>query len=585
MLDGKYEITSERELGPHSTLFGATAPDGTALQISWYDLRSAAEEHAFERYRTLLRELRRGGHAAIYDLVARPGAHYVAWHLPETVTPPTQGQLEPIAALLQAHGRSVAEAQVCSEPGVAAKIFALPFSGPAGSETTSSDFVPASAHPAQAVDNLWITLRNAFRPWALGSVLALVGVLFLVISAQRHLQSSLVSVPEVRGQAVAAALETLYRAGFNTAPVALSSAKPTGTVIEVTPAVGTPLRPGRTLSVSYALSAGRAPRAVPAVTGQPLAEAEAALARAGFEVGELARLHTPAALGTVVAQTPSSGAQHAQGARVGLLVSEGPRAAQTFLPDLTGLTLSDALTLAEAAGLTRDSVQLERVSGSGAAADTVLAQNIAPFMSTAQNAQLRLTVAQASTAVAGESGTPDLIGLSLTEAQQRARSVGLSVTQTGRVSTRELPSGVVLQRPAPGTPLQGNVTVTVNVLSEDAPAAGFLGDGSETGSSETGDPESSDSESGDAETTNAETPPESVRRAVYDWQLPARARGQQATVTVTNAAGATEVLLRNQIVPVQAHVAGVYLTTVSGPLTFRLTLDGAPYEETLTLDP
>ena len=75
MLDGKYEITSERDLSPRETLFGATAPDGTALHICWYDLNGAEDERSFERYRTLLRQLRREGYAAIYDLIARPGAH------------------------------------------------------------------------------------------------------------------------------------------------------------------------------------------------------------------------------------------------------------------------------------------------------------------------------------------------------------------------------------------------------------------------------------------------------------------------------------------------------------------------------
>ena len=57
MLDGKYEIISQRPLGPRSTLFDATAPDGAAVRVAWYSV-NPEEEAAFERYRKLLRALK-----------------------------------------------------------------------------------------------------------------------------------------------------------------------------------------------------------------------------------------------------------------------------------------------------------------------------------------------------------------------------------------------------------------------------------------------------------------------------------------------------------------------------------------------
>jgi len=468
VLDGKYEITSQRELSARETLFGATAPDGTALQISWYDLQGAEDEQAFERYRALLRALRRAGYAAIYDLVARPGAHYVAWRVPEDGAVPVTGgrsDLEPIAEVLAAHGRALGEARVCAKLEGPPQVYALAFRaepGPTGIETAAP-----SAPPPKAVSELWTVWRRV-RPWALGSVLALTGVLLLLLSAARQVPNRLVSVPDVRGQNVNAALKTLYEAGFSTAPVALTSARPAGEVLEVSPDVGTPLRPGRTLSVRYALPAGRAPERVPVVTGVPLAHAEAVLGEAGFAVGDVARSYSDAVAGTVIGQTPAVQTFAAQGGRVGLLVSDGPRGALTLLPDLTGLAAQDALRLAEAAGFGRDAVRLERTPGNGVTAETVLAQNIPPFVSVPEGrAQLRLTVAERNTPLERGSGTPDLIGLSLAEAQRRARGAGLSVVTQARVSTPELPSGVVVQRPAPGAPLAGGVAVTLNTVTPD----------------------------------------------------------------------------------------------------------------------
>jgi beta-lactam-binding protein with PASTA domain len=581
VLDGKYEITSEQEVSSRETLFGATAPDGTALRISWYDLSSAEDEGAFERYRALLRQLKRAGHAAVYDLVARPGAHYVAWRVPgEAGRVPVDGgktDLGPIEKLLADYGRTLAEAHICTGENAAPQVYALAFQSAATEPETA---LPASTGAPrtvpEAVDNLWITLRTTLLqrlgPWLPGAVLALSGGLLLLLSTERLLQNRLVSVPDVRGQQVNQALGALYRAGFSTTPVALASARPAGEVLEVSPPVGTPLRPGRTLSVRYALPAGRAPELVPAVLGATLERAEAALEGAGFAVGEVALSYSSAPTGTVVAQTPAAEALAAQGSRIGLLVSDGPRGTLTFLPDLTGLPQEDALRLAEAAGFAREAVRLERSSGTGVAAGMVLAQNIAPFVSVPEGrAQLRLTVADRRVPATSENGTPELVGLSLADAQERARLAGLNLNTAARVSTPELPSGVVLQRPAPGTPLEGSVSVTLNVPAVTLPrpqVRAAVANAVDSGTDVDPDPVTT-----------------TVRRARYLWQLGADAEGKTATITVETADGSRETIVQGQRVGAGGRLGGTYLSTARGPLTFRLTLSGVPYGAPLTVDP
>lgn len=575
MLDGKYEITAERELGERATLFSATAPDGTALAVYWYDLETPADERAFERYRALLRRLRQGGHAAVYDLVSRPGAHYVAWRVPEgDAGNAPAADLQSLEAALGAHGRSLNGAVVRARPGTPPQLYGLVFAEaqgppyPPGPEQAVSS-TAASAKPiTEAVDNLWITLWTTLwkrvRVWAPGAVLALLGVFFLLLSAGRLLPDRSVAVPDVRGAEVNAALSALYRAGFATTAVGLASPRPAGTVLETVPPPGTPLRPGRTLSVRYALPAGRTAGRAPGVTGVSLEEAETTLSRAGFRIARVAYASSPAPAGTVVAQRPAAAARTAPGGRFTLLVSRGPRGEATFLPDLTGLGLGDALTLAEAAGFARDEVRLERVRG-GAPAGVVLAQNLAPFTEVPLGeARLRLTVAAGGTAVTepGEGSLPDLTGLGLAEARRRARALGLGVTVEAEVSAPELPPGVVFQRPPPGTAFGGaELGVTLNVAARPVPLPQV------TVSVRQGAP----------------PPAPVVRRARYVWQLGADAAGRRATVTVTLAGGAAQTVVRGQVVGANERLEGTYLTTATGPLVFTLTLNGERYGVPLTV--
>jgi len=564
VLDGKYEITSEQELAGHETLFGATAPDGVALMICWHDLETTADERAFEQYRALLRQLRRSGHAALYDLVSRPGAHYVAWRLPgETGALPVgkaeanAAELGAIGAVLEAHGRHLSEAQIYASPGALPQVYALSFAAATGTETAPNTAEPPRAAPR----NRWAAAWAAFRPYAVACILGLLGVFFLLLSLEQLVRPRSVGVPDVRGQDVNSALEKLYDAGFRSAPVALASSRPAGEVLEVRPEAGTSLRPGRTLSVRYARSAGRSPEVAPGVVGRTLTKAETVLDEAGFRVGEVARSYSPAPRDTVIAQFPVAAAPTARGGRFALLVSDGPLGEQTFLPDLTGLSLEDALALAEAAGFARGAVKFERTPGNGTAAGTVLAQNIAPYVEVPlAQAQLRLTLAAASAALTGENETPDLTGLDLGSAQRRARALGVSVVAQAQISAPELPSGVVLQRPEPGAPLQESIRVTLNRAPLTLPMPRVV-----------------------AEVAPTPTPQVSVRRARYVWQLGQTAGGRVATITVTLADGTRETILRGQRVTANERLEGTYLTTATGPLVFELTLNAQPYGAPVTV--
>lgn len=571
MLDGKYEITSQREETPYSTRFGGTAPDGTAVQIVWYDLHTPDDERAFERYRTLLRNLRRQERAAVYDLVARPGAYYVAWYAPPntprlhpaTVDPQVLGALE---ALLGEDGQALGEADFRQEPGSTPKLYGLPFvprsalAAAPGKPPPAEPRSPApSLHPpVRGLGRLW----QALRPALLGLTFALTGCLLLLLSFYRTVQTGTALVPELRGEEVNRAAAALHALGFAVSPVPLTPLEATpnvgaGRVLELAPPPGTPLRPGRTVSVRYAPPSLVAPGAVPEVRGGTLADAERLLEARGLSVGESARVHADAPLGTVLAQTPAAEAPAPRGGRVALLISDGPKVEETFLPDLTGLPLEDALVLVDLAGFSHE-VHLERVQGTGEAADTVLAQNLPPLVAVPQTSVVRLTVSgEAAEVASGGGGTPDLTGLPLAEAQRSARSLGARAQVTEQVSTLDLPEGVVLQRPTPGSPLGERVELTVNVHPEPLPLP----------------------------TPRASIYRGEVRRARYRWVLEPGIPAQRASVSARTLSGETTLVLQGRTVSGGEQLTGTWLTTAPGPITFTLTLNGLPYGEPVTVNP
>jgi hypothetical protein len=242
---------------------------------------------------------------------------------------------------------------------------------------------------------------------------------------------------------------------------------------------------------------------------------------------------------------------------VALLVSDGPKGEVTFLPDLTGLPLADALTLAQLAGLTPPLV--ERVHGSGRAPDTVLAQSLPPRVPFPRDGtRLRLTVAGASESRAPSvGGTPDFTGLPLAEAQRSARALGARAEVAAQVSTLELPEGVVMQDPPPGSPLTERVALTLNVHPQPLPLP----------------------------TPQARVHRGEVRRARYRWVLEPGIPAQRALVTAQTLAGERTVVLRDRLVSGGDELTGIWLTTAPGPITFTLTLNGLPYGKPITVNP
>jgi serine/threonine-protein kinase len=128
----------------------------------------------------------------------------------------------------------------------------------------------------------------------------------------------LVTVPPLQGQQVTAAESTLSNLGLN--PKTVANASCTGTANQVTnvsPAAGTKLDPGQTVTLTYC--GGGTP--LPTVTGLALQSAEQDLTNAGFKF-TVTTLAGPAGTqaGNVWSQSPPASSNQAPGTTVKLIV-------------------------------------------------------------------------------------------------------------------------------------------------------------------------------------------------------------------------------------------------------------------------
>jgi beta-lactam-binding protein with PASTA domain/predicted Ser/Thr protein kinase len=178
------------------------------------------------------------------------------------------------------------------------------------------------------------------------------------------------TVPEVSGMTAAAAVAKLKSAGFKptTSPQASSSVT-AGKVIATNPPAGTEQQAGS--SITVVVSSGPAPVKVPDVKGQTRSEAEATLTNAGLEVGTVSeRLSPTAAAGTVLSQSPATGASVSAESKVDLLVAKAP--SEAAVPDVLGEKQALADRELTAAGFKVKTTQQE--TGEEGKVGTVLTQ-------------------------------------------------------------------------------------------------------------------------------------------------------------------------------------------------------------------
>lgn len=163
-----------------------------------------------------------------------------------------------------------------------------------------------------------------------------------------------IAVPDVKGKTLVEAEAILKDNNLDfTLKEEFDAKVPTGTVIKQSPGAGSHVKAGRKIQLT--VSKGAEPGVVPDLKGKNLAEATEMLHAAKLAVGKVTvQYKEGAAQGAVLSQDIEAGKKVAAGTKVDLVVniSKG----QSVVPDLTGLTLSDARERLSSMGLMVGSV-------------------------------------------------------------------------------------------------------------------------------------------------------------------------------------------------------------------------------------
>lgn len=163
-----------------------------------------------------------------------------------------------------------------------------------------------------------------------------------------------IAVPDVKGKTLVEAEAILKDNNLDfTLKEEFDAKVPTGTVIKQSPGAGSHVKAGRKIQLT--VSEGAEPGVVPDLKGKNLAEATEMLHAAKLAVGKVTvQYKEGAAQGAVLSQDIEAGKKVAAGTKVDLVVniSKG----QSVVPDLKGLTLSDARERLSSMGLMVGSV-------------------------------------------------------------------------------------------------------------------------------------------------------------------------------------------------------------------------------------
>ncbi|MEM6431746.1 MAG: PASTA domain-containing protein, partial [Deinococcota bacterium] len=498
--------------------------------------------------------LKRKKLAAVYDVVSRPGAHYVVWARPDSTTSHaisnidklTGTRYEALTDMLAAHQRDLQDVLLRRDKDTGAlTLYGLGWQAGYAAETGQVRRLP-----------WWYHTRAWFGhnlDWLLAMSLMVLG-LGLLTTAVRS-QAAWVVVPELRGSQVNDAAEQLYSLGLQTVLEAVPSTEPAGQVIEARPLAGNQLRAGREVTLRYALPPEQmSPQVVPELRGLSLEEASAILQQQGLELGRLLETHATIQPNTIIAQASSSQTMLPQGSPVDVLVSLGPAARFTVLPNLRGLSEDAARAIVLAAGIETPLV-IDRQQAS-AAAGTVLEQNHKPFIPFKTDAIVRLVVASSASAVIAEDGFANFIGMTEDEATALARTQGLNPVFS-YVNRANLPAGVIFQAPEPNSNSSNStVELTLNAQPERIPVP-------------------------QVEVGIRPLEPRTLR---YRWPIEEGISAQIAEVWASSRDG-ERILLSRAMVEGGDVVEGEWTTDVIGPITVSLTLNGFSYSEPLRLNP
>ncbi len=272
------------------------------------------------------------------------------------------------------------------------------------------------------------------------------------------------TVPSLGGLTQAAATSAITTAGLTVGTITTqTSAVPAGIVISQNPVGGTVVAPGT--GVSFVVSSGPAPVAVPNVVGLTQAAASTAITGAGLTVGTITTQSSPTVpAGSVISQNPLAGASVAPGSAVNLVVSTGP--ANIAVPNVVNLTQAAAATAITSANLVVGTVT--SANSPTVPAGSVISQNPVAGVSVPPGSAVNFVVSTGPAPVA----VPNVVGLTQAAASSAITGAGLVVGTVSQANSPTVPAGsVISQNPVAGASVAPGSSVNLVVSSGPANVA------------------------------------------------------------------------------------------------------------------
>ncbi|MCB0710910.1 MAG: PASTA domain-containing protein [Ignavibacteriae bacterium] len=251
-------------------------------------------------------------------------------------------------------------------------------------------------------------------PWKrifLWTLFAVVGMFLLLLLVDKVVMPWYVKlgaeaqVPDIVGMPYSEAEKLLKEKGFEVkrAEPRYSDKYPAGIVLMQLPYGGAVTKEGRRIYLTESRGVEMIP--MPNVIGRPLREARITLMRLGFDVGEVEYDYNDTIMRDLIfAQSVPSDVGARPGTKIDLYISRGPTTRYSMMPNLVGLSLDEARTRLEQAGLGLGVVRKKRSTFDR---NVVIEQSASPYSQVSERAAINVTISDPNAPEEDVSTRPD----------------------------------------------------------------------------------------------------------------------------------------------------------------------------------
>lgn len=266
-----------------------------------------------------------------------------------------------------------------------------------------------------------------------------------------------VEVPDVVGMTTSEATQAIEQAGFSvgTTESVYTDEMEAGRVFKQSPKGKDKAKKGSKINLT--VSQGKEQIDVPDVRGMSQAEASNAITQAGFAVGKISEQESDGVeSGKVISTDPAGGSKANKGSTINIVISKG--AESVSVPNLVGLSISEATSKAQAAGFT--------IYQSGSDYSSQYAEGLVMSQSptSGQKASKGSAIAYVVSLGASNVSVPNVVGYTEAGAKSAIESAGLVFKKTTQASS-EAAGTVISMSPNAGASVKPGSTVTVVVSS------------------------------------------------------------------------------------------------------------------------